>query len=190
MASLSSQKSAPVLVILLAGLVGYIAYTGAVIDNLGMSGLTARQQKVVAVRDTIARLEAGTDSAKKELAHGTVEDLRKRLETYRGSLALLRRLRVEPRNVLFSNPVKVWEHVRAAHAVGVYRFAADSVHDVVGEVSGRLGIRPLDPQIVKFVIHECGSDTWRRRQRSFSRALAIRDFTVPTPTPSIRPTSS
>jgi type IV pilus assembly protein PilO len=92
MASLSSQKSAPVLVILLAGLVGYIGYTGAVIDNLGMSGLTARQQKVAAVRDTIARLEAGTDSAKKELARGTVEDLRKRLETYRGSLALLRRL--------------------------------------------------------------------------------------------------
>jgi type IV pilus assembly protein PilO len=92
MASLNSQKSAPVLVILLAGLVGYIGYTGAVIDNLGISGLTARQEKVVAVRDTIARLEAATDSAKKELARGTVEDLRKRLETYRGSLALLRRL--------------------------------------------------------------------------------------------------
>jgi type IV pilus assembly protein PilO len=92
MASLSTQKSAPVLVILLAGLVGYIAYTGAVIDNLGLSGLTARQEKVVAVRDTIARLEAATDSAKRELARGTVEDLRKRLDTYRGSLALLRRL--------------------------------------------------------------------------------------------------
>jgi type IV pilus assembly protein PilO len=92
MASLNSQKSAPVLVILLAGLVGYIAYTGSVIDNLGISGLTARQEKVIAVRDTIARLEAGTDSAKRELARGTVEDLRKRLETYRGSLALLRRL--------------------------------------------------------------------------------------------------
>jgi type IV pilus assembly protein PilO len=92
MASFNSQKSAPVLVILLAGLVGYIGYTGAVIDNLGISGLTARQEKVVAVRDTIARLEAGTDSAKRELARGTVEDLRKRLETYRGSLALLRRL--------------------------------------------------------------------------------------------------
>jgi type IV pilus assembly protein PilO len=92
MASLSSQKSAPVLVILLAGLVGYIGYTGAVIDNLGISGLTARQEKVAAVRDTIAQLEAGTDSAKRELARGTVEDLRKRLDTYRGSLALLRRL--------------------------------------------------------------------------------------------------
>jgi type IV pilus assembly protein PilO len=92
MASFNSQKSAPVLVIVLAGLVGYIGYTGAVIDNLGISGLTARQEKVAAVRDTIAQLEAGTDSAKRELARGTVEDLRKRLETYRGSLALLRRL--------------------------------------------------------------------------------------------------
>jgi type IV pilus assembly protein PilO len=92
MASINSQKSAPFLVILLAGLVGYIAYTGAVIDNLGISGLTARQAKVAAVRDTIAQLEAATDSAKRELARGTVEDLRKRLETYRGSLALLRRL--------------------------------------------------------------------------------------------------
>jgi type IV pilus assembly protein PilO len=92
MASLSSQKSAPVLVVLLAGVVGYIAYTGAVIDNLGMNGVTARQERVVAMRDTIAQLSAATDSAKKELARGTVEDLRNRLETYRGSLSLLRRL--------------------------------------------------------------------------------------------------
>ncbi len=90
--ALSSQKSTPVLVILLAGLAGYIAYSGAVIDALGMSGLEARKQQVVAVKDTIARLDAATDSAKKELARGTVDDLRKRLDTYRGSLALLRRL--------------------------------------------------------------------------------------------------
>ena len=92
MASLSSQKSAPVLVVLLAGVVGYIAYTGAVIDTFGMSGVTARQERVAAMRDTIAQLSAATDSAKKELARGTVEDLRNRLETYRGSLSLLRRL--------------------------------------------------------------------------------------------------
>jgi len=90
--ALNSQKATPVLVIMLAGLVGYIAYTGAVIDVVGVSGLSARQQRVVAVRDTITQLEAATDSAKRELARGTVEDLRKRLDTYRGSLALLRRL--------------------------------------------------------------------------------------------------
>jgi type IV pilus assembly protein PilO len=78
--------------VLLAGIVGYIGYTGAVIDALGMKGLSARQEQVKAIEDSIAALTASTDSAKRELARGTVEDLRKRLETYRGSLALLRRL--------------------------------------------------------------------------------------------------
>jgi type IV pilus assembly protein PilO len=81
-----------VLVILLAGLAGYVGYTGAVLEQVGMSGLSAREEQIVAIRDTIGRLDAATDSAKKELAKGTVEDLRKRLDTYRGSLALLRRL--------------------------------------------------------------------------------------------------
>ena len=88
----ASQKATPVLVMLLAGLTGYSAYTGTVIESVGMSGLAAREERVVAVRDTIAQLQASTDSAKRELARGTVEDLRKRLDTYRGSLALLRRL--------------------------------------------------------------------------------------------------
>jgi type IV pilus assembly protein PilO len=90
--ALSSQKSTPILMIALAGLAGYITYTGSVIDAVGLSGLQAREARIVAVKDTIARLDAATDSAKKELAKGTVEDLRKRLDTYRGSLALLRRL--------------------------------------------------------------------------------------------------
>ena len=92
MASSTMQRSTPILVILLAGLTGYVAYTGAVLDSLGMQGLNGRQEQVAAIRDTIAQLTAATDSAKQELAKGTVEDLRKRLETYRGSLALLRRL--------------------------------------------------------------------------------------------------
>ncbi|HEY7479450.1 MAG TPA: type 4a pilus biogenesis protein PilO [Gemmatimonadales bacterium] len=90
--ALSSQKATPVLVMMLAGLTGYVAYTGTVIDAVGMTGLVAREERVAAVKDTIAQLQAATDSAKRELARGTVEDLRKRLETYRGSLALLRRL--------------------------------------------------------------------------------------------------
>ena len=88
----ASQKATPLLVVLLAGLTGYIAYTGTVIESAGLTGLAAREERVVAMRDTIAQLEASTDSAKRELARGTVEDLRKRLDTYRGSLSLLRRL--------------------------------------------------------------------------------------------------
>jgi type IV pilus assembly protein PilO len=90
--ALSTKKSTPILVILLAGLAGYIGYTGTVIKLVGLPGMSERKAQVEAVQDTIATLDAATDSAKKELARGTVEDLRKRLETYRGSLALLRRL--------------------------------------------------------------------------------------------------
>ena len=90
--AMSSKKATPMMVMLLAGLTGYVAYTGALIETAGMSGLAQREEHVVAVRDTIGQLQAATDSAKRELARGTVEDLRKRLDTYRGSLALLRRL--------------------------------------------------------------------------------------------------
>jgi type IV pilus assembly protein PilO len=89
--ALSSQKSTPLLVIVLAGLAGYVAYTGTGIDAVGLQGMSARDARIEAMQDTIARLDAATDSAKKELARGTVADLRQRLETYRGSLALLRR---------------------------------------------------------------------------------------------------
>jgi type IV pilus assembly protein PilO len=89
---LSGPKTTPALAILLAFLVGYIAYTGAVIDAVGLKGLAGTKARITAMRDTIAIFEAATDSAKKELARGTVADVRKRLETYRASLVLLRRL--------------------------------------------------------------------------------------------------
>ena len=90
--ALSNEKSTPLLMLLLAGIVGYCAYTGTVIELVGLKGLAAGKARVVAVRDTIYRLEAATDSAKKELARGSIADVRKRLESYRSSLLLLRRL--------------------------------------------------------------------------------------------------
>ena len=101
--AISNEKATPLLALALAGLVGYIAYTGAVIEMVGVKGLASRSARVTAVRDTITRLEAATDSAKKELARGTVADVRKRLDSYRGSLSLLRRLvpeRIEVPNLL------------------------------------------------------------------------------------------
>jgi type IV pilus assembly protein PilO len=59
---------------------------------VGLKGLAAGKAHVAAVRDTIGQFEAATDSAKKELARGSVADVRKRLENYRSSLLLLRRL--------------------------------------------------------------------------------------------------
>jgi type IV pilus assembly protein PilO len=89
---LSGQKTTPLLALLLALMVGYIAYSGAVIEAIGMKGLAGTRQRIVAMRDSITTFEAATDSAKRELAKGTVADVRKRLETYRASLVLLRRL--------------------------------------------------------------------------------------------------
>lgn len=90
--AISNEKATPMLALLLAGIVGYCAYTGTVINMVGIKGLAAGRVHVSAVRDTITRFEAATDSAKKELARGSVADVRKRLETYRSSLLLLRRL--------------------------------------------------------------------------------------------------
>jgi type IV pilus assembly protein PilO len=90
--AISNEKATPLLALGLAALVGYIAYTGAGIQMVGINGLATRKAHVAAIRDTIVTLEAATDSAKKELARGTVADVRKRLESYRGSLSLLRRL--------------------------------------------------------------------------------------------------
>ena len=90
--ALSNEKATPLLTLLLAGIVGYVAYTGTVINLVGLKGLAASREHVAAVRDTITRFEAATDSAKKELARGSVADVRKRLESYRSSLLLLRRL--------------------------------------------------------------------------------------------------
>lgn len=89
--SLSGDKrSSAILLILLAAGVGYIGYDGLEVAKIG--GLKAQKTRIAAIQDTVKQLEAQTDSAKKELARGTVEDLRRKLEGYRASLALLRRL--------------------------------------------------------------------------------------------------
>ena len=85
-----STKTTPIFLILLAAIVGYIGYAG--LEVAGVPGLSLQKARVVAIRDTIAKLEIETEKAKKELAKGTAEDLRKKLETYRASLSLLRRL--------------------------------------------------------------------------------------------------
>jgi type IV pilus assembly protein PilO len=90
--AISNEKATPLLAMVLAAMIGYCAYTGSIIELVGIKGLAVGKERIVAVRDTIGRLEAATDSAKKELARGSVADVRKRLESYRSNLMLLRRL--------------------------------------------------------------------------------------------------
>ena len=88
----TSERTTPLLLGVLALLVGYIGYTGAGISSIGLSGIDAQRERVAATKDTLSLLEAQIDSARKELANGTAEDLRKKLDEHRASLALLRRL--------------------------------------------------------------------------------------------------
>jgi len=92
MALLNDANKVPILTIAVAGLLGYMLYTGDGIGLLGLDGLQARKAHVVALQDTLNAVQAQTDSAKRELAQGTAEDLRKELDSHRSSLALLRQM--------------------------------------------------------------------------------------------------
>lgn len=92
MALINDSNKTPVLALVLTGLIGYMLYTGAGIELLGLDGVQARKAHVVALQDTLSAILAQTDSAKRELAKGTAEDLRKELDSHRASLALLRQM--------------------------------------------------------------------------------------------------
>jgi Tfp pilus assembly protein PilO len=89
---LDQQKITPVLLMLLALVVGYIGYTGTWLSAIGVRGVTQTRDSIAVVKKSIDSLTTVTDSAKKLLAQGSVEDLRRKIEGYRGSLELMRRL--------------------------------------------------------------------------------------------------
>src|SRR3972149_934094 len=90
--ALENKQATPILLIAVAALVGYMGYTGAGVRAVGFHGVRASKDSVVVVRKLIGSLVAQTDSAKKILATGSVEDLRRRINGYRRSLKLMRRL--------------------------------------------------------------------------------------------------
>lgn len=92
MAAISNQRTTPLLIILVALLLGYMGYSGTGLEMLGIPGITQAKDTIAARKKTIDSLVAMTDSAKKILAQGSVDDLRRRLEGYRSSLELMRRL--------------------------------------------------------------------------------------------------
>lgn len=92
MALLDTPRSKSIAAILVVVLVGYMIYSGDGLSTFGMTGLKARQARVNAMRDSLALLVAETDSVKRDLALGSVEDLKQRTEAYRGTLENLRQL--------------------------------------------------------------------------------------------------
>lgn len=90
MAIFGIQNPGPAVAILLAGALAYVAYDGN--SLIGIGGIKAGKERVLVVQDSITQLQAETDSARQQLAKGTMDDLRRRLDGYRVSLELMRRL--------------------------------------------------------------------------------------------------
>jgi Tfp pilus assembly protein PilO len=87
-----NQRTTPLLLVVVALIIGYMGHSGAGLEMLGINGIKQNKDSVAARQHTIDSLITLTDSAKKILAQGSVEDLRRRLEGYRASLELMRRL--------------------------------------------------------------------------------------------------
>jgi Tfp pilus assembly protein PilO len=92
MAGIPQERQVPLLLVFIAIVVGYVGYTGTGLDTVGLRGVTQTQDSIKARQKSIDSLATLTDSAKRLLASGSVEDLRRRLEGYRYSLELMRRL--------------------------------------------------------------------------------------------------
>lgn len=92
MALINESNKTPILAIIMTGLIGYMLFSGAGIEMLGLDGVQARKAHVIALQDTLTGILAQTDSAKRELAKGTADDLRKELDSHRASLSLLRQM--------------------------------------------------------------------------------------------------
>jgi type IV pilus assembly protein PilO len=84
-----SPRNTSILLIVLALIVGYMGYTGDGISLVGVDGLRASAVRADSMADTVATLEASIDSAKRELARGSIEDVRKQLEQFRATLSVL-----------------------------------------------------------------------------------------------------
>jgi type IV pilus assembly protein PilO len=94
-----TPRSTPILVLLLAAAAGYMGWSGDGIELAGVEGVRARQERVVAMQDTLSGLRAQIDTAKADLARESVEDVQARVAAYQGSLDILRTLVPEQREV-------------------------------------------------------------------------------------------
>lgn len=92
MALLDTPRSKSIAAILVTVLLGYMIYTGDGLSTFGMSGLKAGQDRAKAMADSLRILNAATDSAKRDLASGSPEELKQKTEAYRATLETLRQL--------------------------------------------------------------------------------------------------
>jgi len=114
-----NAKTIPVLLALFALLVGYAGYSGDGISMLGMHGLKEKMAHADSLQDSLAILQVKIDTAKKDLAKESVEDVKKRVAGYRATLALLRTLVPEQHEVAsLLDDVTLRSRVRGVRVTG------------------------------------------------------------------------
>lgn len=150
MGVLDSPKGKSGIAIALAALLGYMSYSGDGLSLLGIKGLQARRAEVKVVSDSIAAVTAQTDSVKRDLAKGSVEDLKKKTEAYRGTLEALRQLVPDKNEVPgLIDAISTRAKIRGAHLAAItpqpvengpapfdtYRYAMSVIghYDEIGE---------------------------------------------------------
>ena len=92
-------RSIPLLLLVFALMIGYAGWSGDGISLLNIAGVKERMAQIDTLKLTIAGYEAKIDTAKKDLARESLEDLTKRVDAYRASLGVLRTLVPEQREV-------------------------------------------------------------------------------------------
>ncbi|MDH5283583.1 MAG: hypothetical protein OEW80_06840, partial [Gemmatimonadota bacterium] len=65
MATIPPERQVPILLGLLAAVVGYVGYTGTGLDTVGLRGVSQTRDSIVSRQRAIDSLTARTDSAKK-----------------------------------------------------------------------------------------------------------------------------
>ena len=92
MALLDTPQKKSIVAIVVTVLLGYMIYSGDGLSSFGMNGLKAKRAHAQALQDSITALTAQTDSVKRDLAKGSVEELKQKTEQYRVTLEALRQL--------------------------------------------------------------------------------------------------
>ncbi len=96
---MADSRTIPLALLVFAGLVGYAGWSGDGLSLLSVDGVQARKAHVDSLKLQISGYEAKIDTAKKDLAKGSLEDLTARVNSYRASLGVLRTLVPEQREV-------------------------------------------------------------------------------------------
>ena len=137
----NSNRTITIALTLIALLAGYAAYSGDGLSLVGIKGLKTKMALADSLRDSVAVLDAKVDTAKRDIAKESVEDVKSRVVAYRASLALLRSLVPEQREVTnLLDDVTTRSRVRGVRMTGF------------SPIAPQAGPAPFDTYAYNFVV--------------------------------------